>query len=553
MKPNRNRPFPFPALLLAAALAACGAGRPAPAEDASSTGRGDPAVETHARMAVFIMARCPHCAALLRDLLPLQRELGEALELVFGYVGAVDALDRPALDPEDAEVQAAALQVCAALRSVDREHLAFLECLYEGDGWRALPRGFEECAERAGLDAGELAECAADGEGLEGLELAVAAAAASGIEAAPTIIVEDRLYLGSRSRSALMTHLCFLTGRPETRPAACAAVEPPAAVEATLLVDARCGDPEICDVTREVAFLGMLVPTLAVTEVDYSSPAGRDLHRAVTAAGGPPQVPMLVLDRSLGAWPEVLSRLERYLRPFGDGWLMPLGQGWDPAAEICDNGTDDTGDGLADCADPACAGKRICRPEQPGRLDLFLMSQCPFGAAMLAPADRFLDHFGRDRRVVDLRLQFIGTVEPDGELTSMHGPDEVDEDLRMVCAQKLYPERYAFMGYAVCRAGDYRSGDWERCVQRGMSAARLRKCAEGPEGRALLRESFELADAMEVSGSPTSLVNNRHELPGRSAARIAEAWCRHNPSAACGKPVAPEPDDAAERTDICAD
>jgi hypothetical protein len=295
----------------------------------------------------------------------------------------------------------------------------------------------------------------------------------------------------------------------------------------------------------------MLVPTLAVTAIDYSSPEGRHLHRAVIAAGGPPSVPMLVFGESLAAWPEVLARMERYLLPFGKGYLMPLGQGWDPGAEICDNGADDTGNGLADCADPSCAVKRLCRPEQPGRLDLFAMSQCPFAMALMGAVDRFLDHFGRDRKAVDLRLQFIGTAAESGALTSMHGAGEVDEDLRMICAQKLYPERYAFMGYVTCRAADYRSPDWERCVQQGQSAARIRKCAEGPEGQKLLAESFRLADALDVTGSPSWIVNNRHEMQGRDAALIAALFCERNPSAACERPLAPEPGDEETAPRTC--
>jgi hypothetical protein len=547
-----------PALGLAPALAmllaaACGAGQPEPAAVPRADRDGGADAEPHARMAVFIMARCPHCAALLKELLPLERELGGDLQLALGYIGSVDDLGRPVLDGGDAEVAAATLEVCAALRSDEREHLAFLECLYEGDKWRSLPRGFEDCAARAGLDAGELASCAADGEGREALTQVVAAAAASGIDAAPTIIIGDQLYLGARTRQALLTHICHLAGRPATRPAACAGVKPPAPVTATLVVDARCSDPSICDVAREVGFLRMLVPTLAVVEVDYSTPEGRRLHRLVTAAGGPPSVPMLVFDASLAAWPEVLERMERYLLPFGDGWLMPLGQGWDPSAEICDNGTDDTGDGLADCADPACADRRLCRPEQPGRLDLFAMSECPFAAAMMGPVDRFLDHFGRDRKVVDLHLQFIGTTAGDGALSSMHGPTEIEENLRMICAERLYPERYAFMGYVTCRAADHRSTDWERCVQQGQSAERIRKCAEGPEGQKLLAESFRLADALEVTGSPTWIANNRLEMQGRSAAQIVAAWCELNPSAACGRKVAPEPGDEGNASQLCED
>ena len=37
--------------------------------------------------------------------------------------------------------------------------------------------------------------------------------------------------------------------------------------------------------------------------------------------------------------------------------------------------------------------------------------------------------------------------------------EEVAEDLRLVCAQELYPERYKFLEYALCRAAAGRRDD----------------------------------------------------------------------------------------------
>ena len=39
--------------------------------------------------------------------------------------------------------------------------------------------------------------------------------------------------------------------------------------------------------------------------------------------------------------------------------------GGGPAPEICGNGFDDDGDGLADCADPDCSGATECQPQPP--------------------------------------------------------------------------------------------------------------------------------------------------------------------------------------------
>ena len=99
----------------------------------------------------------------------------------------------------------------------------------------------------------------------------------------------------------------------------------------------------------------------------------------------------------------------------------------------------------------------------------------------------------------------------------------------MVCAQKLYRARYRYLEYVKCRAADFGSGDWRSCVPRGMSADKLRECAEGEQGRKLLAQSFERAEAMEIRGSPTWLVNGRHKFNGIDEKVIRENFCTHNP------------------------
>ncbi|MBU0762024.1 MAG: hypothetical protein KKD39_03280, partial [Candidatus Altiarchaeota archaeon] len=69
--------------------------------------------------------------------------------------------------------------------------------------------------------------------------------------------------------------------------------------------------------------------------------------------------------------------------------------------EICDNGVDDTSDGKADCEDPACALALNCRPELPAKLDLFIMSECPFGTEALFALYDVSHHFDE---TIDIRV-----------------------------------------------------------------------------------------------------------------------------------------------------
>jgi 2-hydroxychromene-2-carboxylate isomerase len=536
------------ALGISLVLGGCGAAPEKGTTEGVATADDDAPV--HAELVIFILARCPHCADFMRVVLPLKEELGPALELGLGYVGTIDASGEADFAHGDAEVAAAELQVCVGLNTDDEEWIGFLTCVYEGDAWREMPKGWTKCAERVGLDIGEITTCLDDGDGRRVLGQSIEAAAASGIEAAPTAVLDGRLYVGGRTREALLAQFCHLAGEPETRPALCADVAPPPEVKAVLLEDRRCEDPRLCDVTRELGFLGLLIPTLDVAVVDFSSDEGRRLYDEVVDAEGPRQLPLLLFDSALAGYPAVLDQMREHLLEHGGGYLMPLGEGWDPLAEICDNEVDDNGDGAIDCDDAACAESLTCREEIAGRLDLFMMSQCPFATEVIPSLDHFLDHFGRDRKQVDLELQFIGRIV-DGEPTSMHGQTEVAEDLRMACAQSLYRSRYKYMGYVACRAADYESPDWESCVPKGMSADKLRKCAEGEKGRKLIEQSFALARSVGALGSPTFILSNNREIDARTAAELFEAFCAANDRKACKKSLAPEPEAGEASSEKC--
>ncbi|MCK9458904.1 MAG: thioredoxin domain-containing protein [Proteobacteria bacterium] len=528
------------AALAATALFGCGAPRPEIAKPGKKIEGGElERAPLHARAVVFMMARCPHCAELFRVLLPLRRELNGALGISVGFVGALGADGAPDLSDDDAEVAAATIELCAG-RSATREDawFEFLECEYEGSRWHALPGGWRTCAERAGIDAAEVETCVEDGSGREELGMSIAASAAAGVRAAPMIFVDDRPYFGERTREALLAQICYGAGREETRPKACVAVEPPLPVAATLLADSRCTDPDACDVEREIVFLEALVPQLAIARVDFRSSEGRRLYELIGVAAGPKHLPLLIVDGAIDELTFVRSRLEDYLVRFGRGYLMPMGEGRDPLAELCDNGLDEDDDGAIDCADDACTGALACREEKRGRLDLFIMSRCPYAMDLLPAVDAFLEHMGRDRRQVDLRIAFIGTTGEDGAPRSMHGEEEVAEDLRLACAQELYGERYRFMEYAVCRAAAGRRDDWRSCVPQGMSAKAIAKCAEGEKGRALLAASFAAAEAAGADASPTFLLNEKHPLGGRTAEGIRAAFCTRNGAAAgCRTPI----------------
>ena len=170
-------------------------------------------------------------------------------------------------------------------------------------------------------------------------------------------------------------------------------------------------------------------------------------------------------------------------------------------------------------------------------LDMFVMSQCPYGAQAMIAANEVVEHFGKD---ITLNVHFIGGIEGD-TLSSMHGPGEVDEDVREICAAAKYDKNHQFTKYLACRSKNPRDPAWQACAKSsGMDETVMQKCFDG-EGKALLRKSFELANSLKIGASPTFLSNNRREFNAVDAATLQKQFCTDNPDVeGCKRPIAPK-------------
>jgi hypothetical protein len=308
-------------------------------------------------------------------------------------------------------------------------------------------------------------------------------------------------------------------------------------------VDSRCETRECQGAARFEDFIKRQIPNAKIARVEYDTDEGRALWKSVAASRSdepadakrprpPLGLPLALFGESITQEEETFSRLERRFEKIGDDYMFQLGP-WDPTAEICDNEVDDNGNGLVDCRDPGCREQMVCRPEKARELSVFVMSMCGYGVKVLDAMEEVLDNFGRDRSKIDFRIEFIGQIGEDGELSSMQGEPEINEDLRQICAQQHYPNNYAFMDYVLCRNKNIRSTEWEQCATGPIKADVIRQCSEGDEGRRLLRESFELADSLGFRGSPSWLLNNRHPMNGREPEAIKTDFCERNELPEC--------------------
>jgi hypothetical protein len=455
-----------------------------------------------------------------------KKQLGSAMDVKIAFIGdgtpgQLTSMHGPA------EVTGDLAQVCVMQQKAE-QLLPFIVCQNENP--QAVDTNWRECAQKNGIDASALEKCITGDEGQKLLSASFDEAKKRGAQGSPTMFLAGKPYEGGRKARDFVKAVCGATDG--SKPEACAKIPVPPKVSAIFLSDSRCKE---CDIHGLEPRLRAELGGLVVEHVDYATDKGKALYKEVSAAGSK-TLPTVLLGPEVAQDTEGYATLQRFLREVGGYRELALGGRWDPTAEICDNaGVDDDGDGKADCKDEGCKEFLGCRPTKEKKLDLFVMSQCPYGAKAMIAAKEFTDHF---KGQVSLDVHFIGD-QRDGKLQSMHGPDEVDEDVREHCATQLYGKDHQFLSYLSCRSEDYKNPDWKACATKaGMDADKIQQCFDGT-GKDGVAKSFAYAASLGIASSPTFLVNNKRQFNAIAASAIQREYCQDNPGlAGCKDPIA---------------
>jgi hypothetical protein len=278
-------------------------------------------------------------------------------------------------------------------------------------------------------------------------------------------------------------------------------------VNLIVLNDQRCGQD--CDVSPLLPQLKQVFPGLSVKNLDYGSSEGKKF----ADDAGLTALPALVFDKSVTE-SNGFQLISKYVIQAGGYLSLRIGAAWDP---YCDPTPEH-------CSDDKCKDRISCRPETPGKLDLYVMSWCPYGIMAMDSMKEVLTAFKGE---LNFSLNYIGDLDASGQPTSLHGQGEIEEDKRELCSIRYYPGSY--MEYIWCRNKDIQASDWQKCAtENGMDAAKIKACAEGEEGKNLISENFKSGQSLNIMGSPTFLINNKKTFNAVTAADIQFGICGMN-------------------------
>lgn len=483
------------------------------------------------KLEMYVMSKCPFGVQVEQKIKPVLDQIGDRVDFHLDFIADEKDGQFTALHGEP-EVKGNIIQLCARKHYPElSKWMAFIDCQNgdpNGREWMKIPEGWEACATKNGMDTAKMKTCYEGEEGKTLLRESLARAKAANANGSPTIVLAGQAYQGGRSDRDFMRAICEkIEG---TKPEPCSKIPPPVEVNALVLTDKRCTK---CDTTGLMNNLrSRFFPKLTVKTLDYSEEAGKKLYQEL----GGEKLPVILFEAGVEK-SEGFEQLQRWLTAKNQYKQLRYPASFDPTAEICDNKTDDTGDGKVDCDDATCTESIVCRQEKKNSVDVFVMSQCPFGVRAVDAMKEVLDNF---KGKVDFDIHFIADKTPTG-FNALHGQPEVDENIRQLCAKKYYKKNNKYLDYIWCRNKDYRSDSWQGCAKDGIAANVIEKCSKSEEGAKLLEEDIKIAKALEISGSPTWLANNRHKFSGLAPEQIKQSICQHNQGLAnCDKKLTGE-------------
>jgi thioredoxin 1 len=136
-------------------------------------------------------------------------------------------------------------------------------------------------------------------------------------------------------------------------------------------------------------------------------------------------------------------------------------------------------------------------------LEAFIVSRCPFGLQMQRIMAEMTSKLPQARDY--LKVRYIGSVS-NNTITSMHGDEEAQENLRQICIREEQGSKY--WDYVSCYM---KEGNSTECLKSSsVDEGMLNACVkDSSRGLTYAQKDFDLANKFNVAGSPTLILNNK--------------------------------------------
>ncbi|MBN2459272.1 DsbA family protein [Candidatus Woesearchaeota archaeon] len=499
-----------------------------------------------AKVEFYVMSQCPYGTQVVDAIGPVLENLGEAVDFHLDYIvtetspGTFQSLHGAK------EVAGNTAQLCAIKYYPDNyEYMKLILC--QNKDYANVDTNWESCAKENNMDVEKLRACITGEEGKTLLRESMQKAQLRNARGSPTIYFDDQAYGGARDSLSFQRAICNsieheaceempkcatdadckeqpgkegTCNNPGTPESSCTYTDP-VAVELIILTSEDCTG-SACDTTRIVQVFQQLFLGIKQRTVDISSEEGKALIEKHNLE----VVPVYITDSNVVktktwiAQPDLKSAFEQ----LSDGSYRLLDEVTGATYFVSEEARQEFYDVLG-----------IKLGDNKPQIDFFVMSYCPYGNQMeeaVEPAYQLL----KDKAIFNPRYVIYsnyGGGGPDycisnGNLCSMHGIQELNQNVREACVNKYMGiDKWFEFALAMNDECNYQNADtcWEAVAKKlGLDTDKIKKCQE-EEAVELMTVDKALGDKLGVSGSPTTFIDGESYGGGRTGEAIKQALC----------------------------
>ena len=162
----------------------------------------------------------------------------------------------------------------------------------------------------------------------------------------------------------------------------------------------------------------------------------------------------------------------------------------------------------------------IGKAEMP-EMEAFVVSYCPYGLQMQRILVEVITQMSE--LADNINIRYMGDIV-EGEVTSMHGEEEAEENLRQICLREEQEDE--FIPYLFCFM---KAGDTETCLEEAdVDTDTLDGCMTST-GLDYAKEDFDRQKEYQVTGSPSLFLNqvkvSEFDFGGRTAEAVKTLLC----------------------------
>ncbi|MBN2052139.1 DsbA family protein [Candidatus Woesearchaeota archaeon] len=492
----------------------------------------------------YVMSQCPYGTQVENAIAPVLKSMGDAVDFHLDFIVSETSPGTFQSLHGAKEVTGNIVQLCAMkYYPTNYKYIDFILC--QNKDATNVDTNWVSCAQQNGMDVNKLKTCLEGEEGKTLLRESMQRATARNARGSPTMYIADSAYQGQRDSTSFQRAICQLSTSPACaeipkcttnadcteqegkegycinpgmKNAACEYREP-VPVNYIILTSAKCGSA--CDTTNIVTALQQLFLGAKPSIVDVDSSEGKALVQKYNIE----VVPAFLFETEItqtNTW-QARTDLQSVFELKDDKYKIlddAAGASYFVSEEKRKAYYDSIGVVLGDN-----------KPQ----IDFFVMSYCPYGNQAeegIEPAYQLL----KDKAIFNPRYVIYENYGggganyciDSGKLCSMHGIQELNQDVRELCVNKhMGIGKWFEFALAMNSECTYQNADtcWEAVATKlKLDVAKIKKC-QADEAVALLTAEKALGDKLGVSGSPTVFIDGEAYNGGRTPENYKTALC----------------------------